>query len=176
MQNSASSATVIRIPYISGMGNMGDFLWATTDVAIWSIVEVGIGITASSAATLRPLFRAFFSGSLGSNANSSAPWGQSGGRGMSGHPSGYLKSKNENFHLRSDVGKPGTGTVTTIRGTGNSEEDLERHANGSREGNQNPGGWAGSIGHDESKLRLSSEDEEWNGGIIKTTKMTQVRE
>lgn len=175
MQNSASSATVIRLPYISGMSNMDDFLWATTDVAIWSTVEIGIGITASAAATLRPLFRAFFGGSMGSNVNSSAPWGASGHGGISGHPSGYLKSKNENFHLRSDIGKPGTGTVTTIRGTGASEEDLER-TGGSREGNQAPGGWAGSLTHDDSKLRASSSDDEWNGGIVKTTKMTQVRE
>jgi len=38
-----------------------DFLWANTDVSIWSTVEPGIGIIASSMATMRPLFVAFFS-------------------------------------------------------------------------------------------------------------------
>jgi hypothetical protein len=38
-----------------------DFLWANTDVSIWSTVEPGIGIIASSMATMRPLFIAFFS-------------------------------------------------------------------------------------------------------------------
>jgi hypothetical protein len=38
-----------------------DFLWANTDVSIWSTVESGIGIVASSIATMRPLFVAFFS-------------------------------------------------------------------------------------------------------------------
>lgn len=34
-----------------------DFLWSTTDVAIWSTVEPGIGIAAASIATLRPLWQ-----------------------------------------------------------------------------------------------------------------------
>ena len=38
-----------------------DFLWDNTDVSIWSTVEPGIGIVASSMATMRPLFVAFFS-------------------------------------------------------------------------------------------------------------------
>lgn len=37
--------------------NGPDFLYATTDVAIWSTVEPGIGITAGCIATLRPLVR-----------------------------------------------------------------------------------------------------------------------
>ena len=38
-----------------------DFLWDNTDVSIWSTVEPGIGLVASSMATMRPLFVAFFS-------------------------------------------------------------------------------------------------------------------
>jgi hypothetical protein len=38
-----------------------DFLWDNTDVSIWSTVEPGIGIVASSMATMRPLFVVFFS-------------------------------------------------------------------------------------------------------------------
>lgn len=53
----ASTATIIRIPYLHTMGNVTDFLYATTDVAIWSGVETGLGITAACLATLRPLFR-----------------------------------------------------------------------------------------------------------------------
>lgn len=33
-----------------------DFLWETTDIAIWSTVEQGLAITAGSLATIRPLF------------------------------------------------------------------------------------------------------------------------
>lgn len=34
-----------------------DFLYYATNVLLWSIVEAGLGITASSVSTLRPLFR-----------------------------------------------------------------------------------------------------------------------
>lgn len=34
-----------------------DFLWETTDIAIWSTVEQGLAITAGSLATIRPLFQ-----------------------------------------------------------------------------------------------------------------------
>lgn len=35
-----------------------DFLWETTDIAIWSTVEQGLAITAGSLAAVRPLFQA----------------------------------------------------------------------------------------------------------------------
>lgn len=34
-----------------------DFLWETTDIAIWSTVEQGLAITAGSLAAVRPLFQ-----------------------------------------------------------------------------------------------------------------------
>jgi hypothetical protein len=61
--------------------------------------------------------------------------------------------------LRSDVGKAG-GTTTTIRGAG--DEDPFRVGESSREHN--------SV----EKLRADSDSDEWSGGIVKTTKMTQV--
>lgn len=52
-----STATIVRMFYIHTLMNGPDFLYATTNVAIWSTVEPGIGITASSIATLRPFVR-----------------------------------------------------------------------------------------------------------------------
>ncbi|KAL6809507.1 hypothetical protein V8C40DRAFT_259173 [Trichoderma camerunense] len=52
----ASAAVVVRFPYVKDFKNI-DFLWATTDIAIWSTTEQGLAITAGSLATLRPLFR-----------------------------------------------------------------------------------------------------------------------
>ncbi|KAK0377326.1 hypothetical protein CLIM01_05321 [Colletotrichum limetticola] len=52
-----SAATVARSVYIPTLLDGDDFLWATTDVALWSTVEPGIGITAASLATLRPLWQ-----------------------------------------------------------------------------------------------------------------------
>ncbi len=51
---------MIRIPYIKVLALTDDFLFATTDVAIWSTVEPGLGIVAAGAITLRPLFRNFY--------------------------------------------------------------------------------------------------------------------
>jgi hypothetical protein len=52
-----STGTIVRMFYIRTLMDGPDFLYATTDVAIWSTVEPGIGITAGSVACLRPLFR-----------------------------------------------------------------------------------------------------------------------
>lgn len=73
MSSSASITTVIRIPYLKSFRDTSDFLYATTDVALWTTAELGIGISAASLATLRPLLRklmgesplAFSSASLG---------------------------------------------------------------------------------------------------------------
>ncbi|KAF2737005.1 hypothetical protein EJ04DRAFT_488685 [Polyplosphaeria fusca] len=54
-----STATIVRMQYLHTLTNGEDFLWATTDVAIWSTVEPGIGITAGSLATLRPLLQSW---------------------------------------------------------------------------------------------------------------------
>ncbi|KAI1492504.1 hypothetical protein F5X96DRAFT_381210 [Biscogniauxia mediterranea] len=55
----ASTATIVRIPYVWQLAHDGDFLYEFTDLAIWSTVEIGLGLTASSFATLRPLARHF---------------------------------------------------------------------------------------------------------------------
>jgi hypothetical protein len=52
-----STGTIVRMFYIDTLMDGSDFLYATTDVALWSTIEPGIGITAGSIACLRPLFR-----------------------------------------------------------------------------------------------------------------------
>ncbi|KAI9371036.1 hypothetical protein BJX61DRAFT_49160 [Aspergillus egyptiacus] len=54
----ASAAVIVRIPYLHYYKDP-DFLYATTNISIWSNVEAGLGITAGSLVTLRPLFRWF---------------------------------------------------------------------------------------------------------------------
>ncbi|ETS79843.1 hypothetical protein PFICI_07372 [Pestalotiopsis fici W106-1] len=53
----ASMATVVRIPYAKQLLSDPDYLYNFTDLAIWSTVEIGLGLMASSLATLKPLFR-----------------------------------------------------------------------------------------------------------------------
>lgn len=54
----ASAAVIVRIPYLHDYKDP-DFLYATTDISIWSNVEASLGIAAGSLVTLRPLFRWF---------------------------------------------------------------------------------------------------------------------
>lgn len=160
---------------------MDDFLYATTDVAIWSCSETGIGIAASSFATLRPLFRTFLSRSklLGGSSTE----GVSNGWPKISLPNskGYLRSgsngRTEEFALRNDLGK--NAGVTTII---NSDADVERQsaeskstAEGSKLGKHEPSsrGWNTS----ESKLTEPSSDDEimpWGIQVRKTTVSTQI--
>ncbi|KAE8447375.1 hypothetical protein EG329_010789 [Mollisiaceae sp. DMI_Dod_QoI] len=123
-----STATIVRIPFLKQLVQ-SDFLYSATDVAIWSTVEPGIGITTGAMATLRPLFRTFLSRSklFGSSARSgdkNSAWPLSG----QANRVGYFRSARgkkdgkEAFGLRNDIAK-GVGITTTIQSMRN--RDLE---------------------------------------------------
>lgn len=86
----ASVATLIRIKYLIDLGLADDILYASTETMIWTIVEPGLGITAASAVTLRPLLRAckipgFSSANTSeayANARGARPSAQGGGNSM----------------------------------------------------------------------------------------------
>lgn len=52
-----STGTIVRMKYVKNLTNGPEFLYVIIDVSIWSTVEPGIGITAASIATLRPLLQ-----------------------------------------------------------------------------------------------------------------------
>ncbi|KAF2649234.1 hypothetical protein K491DRAFT_721863 [Lophiostoma macrostomum CBS 122681] len=52
----ASTAVIVRMAFVPEF-RTNDFLYDTVDIAIWSNIEPGLGITAGSLATLRPLYR-----------------------------------------------------------------------------------------------------------------------
>jgi hypothetical protein len=137
--SSGSAASIVRFPYIYQLTETEDFLWSNTDVSIWSTVEPGIGITASSMATMRPLFVAFFSRSklFGSTTRgSTCP------RSIS--RLGYFRKKEntdvEEVELHSDLGKSilVTTTITKTQSTltgknkdvGTNSSESERALNG----------------------------------------------
>ncbi|TWU72880.1 hypothetical protein ED733_004020 [Metarhizium rileyi] len=55
--STASIATIVRIPFAKGILNNPDYLYTFTDLGIWSTVEIGVALTASNLATLKPLLR-----------------------------------------------------------------------------------------------------------------------
>ncbi|PHH67987.1 hypothetical protein CDD82_932 [Ophiocordyceps australis] len=54
----ASVATLIRLTFLSGLEHETDLMYSATDAMIWTLVEPGVAIVASSLATIRPLLRA----------------------------------------------------------------------------------------------------------------------
>ncbi|KAI4594999.1 hypothetical protein KJ359_007250 [Pestalotiopsis sp. 9143b] len=93
-----STATIVRCFYVKDMLNGQDFLWATTNFAIWSTVEPGVGIIATSIATLRPILRGFlgFFGISTTARSRSSPWTPS---------RGYIKTDDQSIsRLRPDQG------------------------------------------------------------------------
>ncbi|TVY81540.1 hypothetical protein LSUE1_G001882 [Lachnellula suecica] len=172
-----STATIVRIPFISQL-SQGDFLYSTTDVAIWSTVEPGIGITASAMATLRPLFRTFlarkklFGGSTGAKDLESPGWHNSdrparGGYFRSGD---NLKPGSEELGLRSDIAR-GVGVTTVIKSL-NSEESAKTR---SRKGSLKWSGNADPLNDNSSEEFLPMQTNgDW--GVRKTTLVTTSRE
>ncbi|KAB8223190.1 hypothetical protein BDV33DRAFT_167626 [Aspergillus novoparasiticus] len=52
----AIAAMIIRMPFLHLMVDSDEFLYSTTQVAIWSHIEVDLGIIAGSLTSLRPAF------------------------------------------------------------------------------------------------------------------------
>ncbi|KAF1846134.1 uncharacterized protein K460DRAFT_417275 [Cucurbitaria berberidis CBS 394.84] len=104
-----STATIVRLPYTKSLnGYKGDFLYRTTDFAIWSTVEVGLGIAAGSVATLRPLMKQAFEITRSASA---LPWSKRSNK------SGQLQSGQELSDLKPSVQKSiqKSVTITTSR-------------------------------------------------------------
>ncbi|ORX92058.1 hypothetical protein BCR34DRAFT_435372, partial [Clohesyomyces aquaticus] len=53
----ASTATLVRLKYIPSYAASSDYLYGLGPVALWSIIESGLGIIAGSLATLRPVYK-----------------------------------------------------------------------------------------------------------------------
>ncbi|KAK9771444.1 hypothetical protein AB5N19_03193 [Seiridium cardinale] len=111
----ASSATIVRFPYLYSLTDINDFLYSTSDVAIWSTVETGLGITAAGVATLRPLLKTLFGGgsSARGNGTSARQWHRTG----SEHP--QTKGEGGAFDMHDMTSKK--FGVTTVIG----DVDLE---------------------------------------------------
>ena len=86
---SASVAVIIRIPFLQSYTDANflctlpthhlypyttnKYLDSTFQIAIWSVIETGLGITAGSLITLRPLFRWLLDGTMAYSRNTPGP-------------------------------------------------------------------------------------------------------
>ncbi|THY35199.1 hypothetical protein D6D01_01535 [Aureobasidium pullulans] len=114
-----SSATIIRLPYVWTVKEYkGEFLWRTADVAIWTTVEVGIGITAGNLGTLRPLMQRLmsFMGISSSTGRDTWTWTK---RNKNGN---HTYTNSGATPLEDFAGKGTMKTTVTIRG-GASHDD-----------------------------------------------------
>jgi hypothetical protein len=105
----ASTTTIVRIPYLDTLQDKADFLYATSKVGILSTCEIGIGITASAGATLRPLFRRFLGRSEAGSSGMelSHPWPRCSAR------AGYVRER-EGITGFADIEHIAVTTVTTV--------------------------------------------------------------
>ncbi|KJZ73135.1 hypothetical protein HIM_07519 [Hirsutella minnesotensis 3608] len=53
----ASIATVVRFKYLNGLNQWNDLSYSLTDAVVWTLIEPGVAILATSLATIRPLLR-----------------------------------------------------------------------------------------------------------------------
>ncbi|KAL3443361.1 hypothetical protein BJX65DRAFT_320602 [Aspergillus insuetus] len=146
----ASSAVIVRFPYVKTFRDP-DFLYATVEIAIWSNIEAGLGITAGSLATLRPLLRHWL-GTTTSDGdyNNASPFpGRSGSKRISrgtrerAFPLGSLDNSSLQGRLRPDKAV----TVTTVH-TQNDERDVQAQGLGWR---------GGSVSSSEERLTMERE-------------------
>lgn len=78
--HSASTATIVRLKYLTLYSDPGEFMFSTGKIGFWSLTEEGIGLIAGSLPALRPLLSLRIRVSVGSNSrNASGPMA---------HPSG----------------------------------------------------------------------------------------
>ncbi|KAK5122536.1 hypothetical protein LTR85_003799 [Meristemomyces frigidus] len=128
-----STATIVRLPYIqsfseSYLGRDGDFLYDTVGLAIWTTVEVGVGITAGCIATLRPLLQLALS-KLGIKSSLQNPASRRSGKPRFAQSSG----------LPLDGMQAGHGVVTTITGHhGEGDDGGYWHSRGSSQEQLSP--------------------------------------
>lgn len=87
---------------------------STYQIAIWSVVETGLGITASSLVTLRPLFRWLLDESLSYVRHARSSRIDSGKYPLSGHKTEGLKGSHDPSHGRLHTGHDDNSGVINI--------------------------------------------------------------
>jgi len=111
----ATSAAFVKIYFTNDFGKQGDFLWDSTDLTIWTTVEICVAVIASSIPCLKALFKGTLQDS--SYDNTYPLQGRSGyiqqGSNKHTHP-GRSKSGEPDFELYPGTKQPGV-SITSSR-------------------------------------------------------------
>ncbi|KAK4224229.1 hypothetical protein QBC38DRAFT_515462 [Podospora fimiseda] len=83
----AAISAIVKITFLENYGKHGDFLYDSSDLTIWTTIEICMAIIAASAPALRPLFNTLFDGT--SAQSGSGPYSSSSGR-----YEGYVRDTN----------------------------------------------------------------------------------
>ncbi|KAI1336575.1 hypothetical protein F5Y15DRAFT_203546 [Xylariaceae sp. FL0016] len=157
----ASSATIVRFPYLYSLTDIDDFLYSTSDVAIWSTVETGLGITAAGVATLRPLLKTWFGG-----GGSSAPGHGTSARQYRKTGSGHLSKRTQqdggfDMHVMNNKGKD-LG-ITTVIDYDVEGQKYKSHGD-NRSERSDPFAGSGDWNSSQSNLAERSDEDGGRGG------------
>jgi hypothetical protein len=95
--NSAGFTVIIRIEYVRLVNLTVDFLFAVSNVSIWSMIEPAIGICCMAASTFRPLFSSLKDKSVTSYYQSNIRSGHI--RGGTGTQGSGVYGESKNFRL-----------------------------------------------------------------------------
>ncbi|GLA87694.1 hypothetical protein AtubIFM56815_002122 [Aspergillus tubingensis] len=137
----ASAGVIVRIPFLPTYKD-AEFLYATTQISIWSNVEAGLGITAGCLVTLRPLFR-WLGGTSYSPTRSKKTSGSMPLSSMNGqHASRSEHTTNSTKFWRPDLNPDDTrAIVTTVQTAQGSPHSSQENLN------PKPGAWDGVNVH-----------------------------
>ncbi|KAF5011997.1 hypothetical protein FDECE_1937 [Fusarium decemcellulare] len=99
----ACAAAFVKLGYVTNYGKLGDWLWDSRNITIWTCVELNVGIIAGSLPCLRPIFRRFLGSTYGRSSKKTQPSGAT-----NNYARGTLRSGN-NWHTLSS-GRRGDDT------------------------------------------------------------------
>lgn len=100
--NSAGFTVIVRLEYVRIVNHSIDFLFATSNVTIWSMIEPAIGICCMAASTYRPLFASLKDKSTANYASNTKGSGYFPGAGALGS---RVHGESNNFRLNRSMRK-----------------------------------------------------------------------
>ncbi|EQB47027.1 hypothetical protein CGLO_13878 [Colletotrichum gloeosporioides Cg-14] len=131
----ACAAACVKSVYIVNYGKLGDVLWDSRNITIWTVAEMNVGIIAGSLATLRPMFKRFLGSMYGKGSKSPSGAGYYARRELRSETWKALSSSEEAINASEghELGRI-THTATAVK------EEVERHRVANDESRNSGGG------------------------------------